>query len=253
MLKIKQLFNINYHSYTYIIFSSTTSTGIIIDPIIEDVDKYIQLISELNINLYYIFETHLHADHITGAALLSKKNNNCPIVMGYETSANNVDIFISDDQEISIYDITIKAIHTPGHTHDSYCYLIKSYLFTGDTLLIRKTGRSDLQEGSARDQYQSIKNKLFTFPASTIIYPGHDYLGNTTSSIGEEFKYNTQISHNNEDDYIKLKESLELSPPTLMHKNLSANKTCGYDLILKGIDEKITPPSKKIFDLFKLQ
>jgi sulfur dioxygenase len=175
MLMIRQLFNIKYYSFTYIIFSNKTNSGVIIDPIREDVDKYLQLISELNIKLYYIFETHLHADHITGAALLSQKHKNCPIVMGYETTAKNVDFFISDNQEINSYDITIKAIHTPGHTSDSYCYLIESYLFTGDTLLIRKTGRSDLHSGSARDQYQSIKNKLFILPGSTIIYPGHDY------------------------------------------------------------------------------
>ena len=228
MLKVRQIFNQKYHSYTYIVYSTITYSSLIIDPILDDTEKYQELISELNIKLTHVFETHLHADHITGAAIMCKNNINCSIAMGIESNVNNIDIILSDNKTITINDITIKAIHTPGHTKDSYSLLINSYLFTGDVLLIRKTGRSDLPGGSSEDQYNSIKNKLFRLPPCTTVYPGHDYSGYTSSSIEEEISHNKRLANKNISDYINIMDALLLSKPKLIDQNLSANYNCGY-------------------------
>ena len=183
----KQLFDQKSSTYTYLIASAKGREALIIDPVIENVNQYVELLKELDLNLVKVIDTHIHADHVTGASKL-KDITKCTTIMGDHTPADTVEIKVKDDEYINLDNFKIRAMYTPGHTSDSYSFLMDNYLFSGDTLLINGTGRTDFQNGNAKDSYNSIFNKLLKLPEETLLYPAHDYKGEKVSSIGKEKK-----------------------------------------------------------------
>ena len=222
----KQVFDQKSSTYTYLIASAKGREALIIDPVIENVDSYITLLNELDLKLVKVIDTHIHADHITGASKL-KKVTNCSTIMGEHTPADAVEIKVKDEEIIKIDQIEIKAMYTPGHTSDSYSFLMNKYLFSGDTLLINGTGRTDFQNGSSKDAYNSLFNKLLKLPEDTLLYPGHDYNGKLVSTIGNEIKSNPRLQVNNADEYAEIMSNLNLSKPELMDSNIRSNIKLG--------------------------
>ena len=222
----KQLFDTNSSTFTYLIASSKGREALIIDPVLENVDRYINLLKDLNLKLVKVIDTHIHADHITGASKLNKETS-CSIIMGEHTPAESVQIKIKDEEVINIDNLEIRAIHTPGHTEDSYSFLMNGYLFSGDTLLINGTGRTDFQNGNSREAYDSIFNKLLKLPEDTLLYPAHDYNGKKVSSIGNEIKFNPRLQVKNADEYIEIMNNLNLQKPKLIESNIARNIKLG--------------------------
>ncbi len=222
----KQVFDQKSSTYTYLIASAKGREAVIIDPVIENVEKYISLLQELDLKLVKVIDTHIHADHITGASKL-KKVTNCSTIMGEHTPADAVEIKVKDGEKVKIDQIEIKAIYTPGHTSDSYSFLMDKYLFSGDTLLINGTGRTDFQNGSSEDAYNSLFNKLLRLPDDTLLYPGHDYNGKLVSTIGKEKKLNPRLQVNSADEYAEIMSKLNLSKPALMDSNIRSNIRLG--------------------------
>jgi len=222
----KQVFDTKSSTYTYIIASGKGREALIIDPVIENVENYIELLNELDLKLVKVIDTHIHADHVTGASKL-KQVTNCSTLMGEHTPADTVEIKVKDDEIIKIDQIEIKAMYTPGHTSDSYSFLMDNYLFSGDTLLINGTGRTDFQNGSSKDAYNSIFNRLLKLPEDTILYPGHDYNGKESSTIGNEKKFNPRLQVKNVDEYVELMSNLNLAKPKLIDINVSRNIKLG--------------------------
>jgi sulfur dioxygenase len=222
----KQLFDTNSSTFTYLIASSKGREALIIDPVLENVDRYINLLKDLNLKLVKVIDTHIHADHITGASKLNKETS-CSIIMGEHTPAESVQIKIKDEEVINIDNLEIRAIHTPGHTEDSYSFLMNGYLFSGDTLLINGTGRTDFQNGDAKDSYESIFNKLLKLPEETLLYPAHDYNGKKVSSLGKERKNNPRLQVKSVDEYIEIMNNLNLPKPALMDVNVNRNIKLG--------------------------
>ena len=222
----KQLFDTKSSTYTYLIASAKGREAVIIDPVIENVDSYITLLNELDLKLVKVIDTHIHADHITGASKL-KKVTNCSTIMGEHTPADAVEVKVKDEEIIKIDQIAIKAMYTPGHTSDSYSFLMDKYLFSGDTLLINGTGRTDFQNGSSKDAYNSLFNKLLKLPDDTVLYPGHDYNGKLSSTIGKEKQHNPRLQVENVDQYIEIMSNLNLSKPKMIDHNISKNLKLG--------------------------
>ena len=222
----KQVFDQKSSTYTYLIASAKGREAVIIDPVIENVDSYITLLNELDLKLVKVIDTHIHADHITGASKL-KKVTNCSTIMGEHTPADSVEVKVKDEEIIKIDQIEIKAMYTPGHTSDSYSFLMDKYLFSGDTLLINGTGRTDFQNGSSKDAYNSLFNKLLKLPDDTMLYPGHDYNGKLSSTIGKEKQHNPRLQVRNVDEYVQLMSNLNLAKPKLIDINVSRNIKLG--------------------------
>ncbi|MDA8891094.1 MBL fold metallo-hydrolase [Candidatus Pelagibacter sp.] len=222
----KQVFDIKSSTYTYLIASAKGREAVIIDPVLENVDEYINILKELNLKLVKVIDTHIHADHITGASKL-KKATSCMILMGEHTPAETVEIKLKDEEIIKLDQLEIKALHTPGHTSDSYSFLMDNHLFSGDTLLINGTGRTDFQNGSAKDAYNSIFNRLLVLPEETLLYPAHDYNGKKVSSIGNEKKFNPRLQVRNEEEYIEIMNNLNLPEPKSMDINVTRNIRLG--------------------------
>lgn len=226
----RQLFEQESSTYTYLIACEKTRKAALIDTVKAEVPQYIQLLRELNLTLVYALDTHTHADHITGAGEL-RDLTNCATLLGEEANSTCVSHALRDGEKISVGELTLTALHTPGHTDDSYTYhLIDSseqYLFTGDTLLIRGTGRTDFQNGNARDQYQSLFEKLLRMPENTWVYPGHDYKGWTRSTIGEEKAHNPRLQVKDVAAYVELMNNLKLPNPKMMDIAVPANRACG--------------------------
>ena len=222
----KQVFDTKTSTYTYLIASAKGREAVIIDPVIENVNVYIQLLKELDLKLVKVIDTHIHADHVTGASKL-KKATNCATLMGGHTPADSVEIKVKDNEMINIDDLNIRSIYTPGHTSESYSFLLDNYLFSGDALLINGTGRTDFQNGNSKDSYHSIFDKLLTLPEDTLLYPGHDYNGKTVSTIGKEKKFNPRLQVKNVDEYIEIMSNLNLSKPDMMDSNVSRNIQLG--------------------------
>ena len=225
----KQLFDTKSSTYTYLISSGKGREALIIDPVLENVNDYIKLLKELDLKLVKVIDTHIHADHVTGASKL-KNITKCSTIMGENTPADSVEIKVKDDEYIDLEDIKIKAIYTPGHTSDSYSFLMKNHLFSGDTLLINGTGRTDFQNGNAKDSYNSIFNKLLKLPEETLLYPAHDYKGEKGSTIGKEKKQNPRLQVNSVDEYIDIMNNLELKKPTELETNVARNIKLGIDI-----------------------
>ena len=222
----KQVFDKKSSTYTYLIASAKGREAVIIDPVIENVDSYLGLLNELDLKLVKVIDTHIHADHITGASKL-KKVTNCSTIMGEHTPADTVEIKVKDEEIIKIDQIEIKAMYTPGHTSDSYCFLMDKYLFSGDTLLINGTGRTDFQNGSSKDAYNSIFNRLLKLPEDTLLYPAHDYKGETVSTIGKEKRSNPRLQVRNVDEYIEIMNNLNLKKPEKIDYNVANNLKLG--------------------------
>ena len=222
----RQLFDTKSSTYTYLIASAKGREALIIDPVEENVDEYVNHLKELDLKLVKVIDTHIHADHVTGASKL-KNNTNCSTVMGENSPAETVDIRLKDEETIEIDQLKIKALYTPGHTSDSYSFLMNNYLFSGDTLLINGTGRTDFQNGSSKDAYNSLFNKLLKLPEETILYPGHDYNGKKSSTIGNEKKFNPRLQVDSVDQYIEIMSNLKLSKPKMIETNVSRNLMLG--------------------------
>jgi glyoxylase-like metal-dependent hydrolase (beta-lactamase superfamily II) len=218
----KQLFDNKSSTYTYIISSGRGREALIIDPVIENTSEYLNLLRELDLKLVKVIDTHIHADHITGLNELSKQTN-CSKIMGEHSASEVVDIRVKDNEKIKIEDIELKSIYTPGHTDCSYSFLMNDRVFTGDTLLINGTGRTDFQNGSANDQYHSLFDRLLKLDDKIVIFPAHDYKGKKFSTIGDEKKNNPRLQVKSKDEYIEMMNNLKLANPKMMDIAVPAN------------------------------
>ena len=222
----RQLFDSISSTYTYLLSSAHGGEALIIDPVLGRVDRYIQLLKELDLQLVKAIDTHLHADHITGLEALRERTQ-CITVMGEQTKADVVSIRVSDGDRVDIEGLSLDVAYTPGHTDDSYSFLMRDRVFTGDTLLIRGTGRTDFQNGDPRAQYESLFGRLLKLPDATLVYPAHDYKGDTVSTIGEERAFNPRLQVKSMDDYVVLMNSLHLPNPKMMDVAIPANMRTG--------------------------
>lgn len=222
----RQLFDAASSTYTYLIATKPGGDALLIDPVKENVPQYLQLLKELNLTLLYSLDTHVHADHITGATLLAH-HTGCKIVMGATTQAQGVDLLLKDGEVLNLDEIQLITLHTPGHTSDSCCFRMADRVFTGDTLLIRGTGRTDFQNGDPKQAYQSLHTKLLILPDDTLVYPAHDYKGMTVSTIGEEKQNNPRLKPQDPDTYAHLMSNLNLPYPKMMDTAVPANLHCG--------------------------
>ncbi len=222
----RQLFHRDSSTYTYLLANRTGGEAALIDPVHSDTDKYIQLLDELDIKLVFALDTHVHADHITALGELRERTD-CVTVMGDRTAATCVSRRVSDGEILDIDGIKLEALATPGHTDDSFSYRLADRVFTGDTLLIRGTGRTDFQNGDPRAQYNSLFGRLLQLPDDTLVYPGHDYKGWTVSTIGEEKRHNPRLQVANVEEYVAVMNGLNLANPRLMDVAVPANLQCG--------------------------
>ena len=218
----EQLFDTKSSTYTYILSSGKGREALIIDPVLEHTDQYINLLNKLELKLVKVIDTHIHADHITGLNELSKRTN-CTKIMGDNSKSEVVDLRVKEDENVKIDNINLKVMYTPGHTDCSYSYLMNDRVFTGETLLINGTGRTDFQNGNARQQYDSIFNKLLKLPENTMVYPAHDYNGKKHSTIGSERKNNPRLQVNSVDQYVEIMNNLKLANPKMMDVAVPAN------------------------------
>jgi glyoxylase-like metal-dependent hydrolase (beta-lactamase superfamily II)/rhodanese-related sulfurtransferase len=222
----RQLFDSTSGTYTYLIASRHGGEALIIDPVLEKVERYLQLVRELDVKLVKAVDTHLHADHITGLGALRDRTH-CITVMGEQTHADVVSMRVAEGDHVDIEGLSLDVLYTPGHTDDSYSFLMNDRVFTGDTLLIRGTGRTDFQNGSARAQYESIFGKLLKLPNETLVYPAHDYKGDMVSTIGEEKQFNPRLKVKSVDEYVDLMNNLNLPNPKMMDVAVPANMRVG--------------------------
>jgi glyoxylase-like metal-dependent hydrolase (beta-lactamase superfamily II)/rhodanese-related sulfurtransferase len=222
----RQLFDGVSGTYSYLLASRGGGEAMIIDPVLEKVDRYLQLIAELDLKLVKAVDTHLHADHITGLGALRDRTR-CVTVMGENTKADVVSMRLAEGDKLTIEGVSMDVLYTPGHTDDSYSFLMNDRVFTGDTLLIRGTGRTDFQNGDARMQYDSIFGKLLRLPDETMVFPAHDYKGDTVSTIGEEKRYNPRLQIKSVDEYVALMANLKLPNPKMMDVAVPSNMKVG--------------------------
>ena len=218
----KQLFDNKSSTYTYIISSGKGREALIIDPVIEDTQNYLDLLKELDLKLVKVIDTHVHADHISGMNELNRQTN-CSKIMGEQSASEIIDIRINDNEKIKIENIELISMYTPGHTDCSYSFLMSDRVFTGDTLLINGTGRTDFQNGNPIDQYHSLFDKILKLPEKTLVYPAHDYKGNKVSTIGEQKKNNPRLQVNSAEQYAEVMNNLNLANLEMMDTVISAN------------------------------
>jgi len=222
----RQLFDQVSSTYSYLLASRPGGEALIIDPVLEKVDRYLHLVKELDLTLVKAVDTHLHADHITGLGAL-RDHTHCITVMGEQTKADVISMRLADGDKLTIEGLALDVIYTPGHTDDSYSFILPDRVFTGDTLLIRGTGRTDFQNGDSRKQYESIFGRLLKLPDATLVYPAHDYKGDTVSTIGEERAYNPRLQVKSVEEYVELMNNLKLANPKMMDVAVPANMKVG--------------------------
>ncbi len=222
----RQLFDSVSGTYSYLMASRRGGEALIIDPVLEKVDRYLQLVKELDLKLVKAVDTHIHADHITGLGALRDRTH-CITVMGENAKVDVVSMRVTEGDKLTIEGMSMDVLYTPGHTDDSYSFLMQDRVFTGDTLLIRGTGRTDFQNGSARAQYDSLFGKILKLPDETMVYPAHDYKGDTVSTIGEEKRYNPRLQVKSVDEYVDLMSKLNLPNPKMMDVAVPANMRVG--------------------------
>ena len=243
----RQIFDSTSSTYTYLISSGKGREALIIDPVLEKVDQYLKLLNQLELKLVKVIDTHIHADHISGIAELRDKTN-CVTVMGDKTTADVVAMKVSDDEIIKIDGINLKALYTPGHTSESFSFLMEDRVFTGDALLIKGTGRTDFQNGDPKDSYNSIFGKLLKLPDDTLVYPAHDYKGETVSTIIEEKKFNPRLQVSSIDEYVEIMNNLNLPDPKMMDIAVPSNLNLGIDFNRQKVNNGIEP---KEFNMIK--
>ena len=222
----RQLFDSVSGTYSYLLASRLGGEALIIDPVLEKVDRYLQLVKELDLKLVKAVDTHLHADHITGLGALRDRTQ-CITVMGENTKADVVSMRLGEGDKLTVEGVSLDVLYTPGHTDDSYSFVMKDRVFTGDTLLIRGTGRTDFQNGDARMQYDSIFGKLLKLPEETLLFPAHDDKGETVSTIGEEKRFNPRLQVKSIDEYVELMKNLKLPNPKMMDVAVPSNMRVG--------------------------
>ena len=254
----RQLFDSTSGTYSYLLASRAGGEALILDPVLDKVERYCQLLRELDLRLVQAVDTHLHADHVTGLGELRDRTQ-CVTIMGEQSKADVVAMRVTDGDTLTIEGISLEAMYTPGHTDDSYCYLMGDRVFTGDTLLIRGTGRTDFQNGSARAQYQSIFGRLLKLPDETLVFPAHDYKGDTVSTIAEERRYNPRLQVSSMEEYVELMGRLKLPNPKMMDVAVPANMQVGlhqdelekHGQVLSALDaiERLGRPDLLLVDL----
>lgn len=222
----RQLFDQVSGTYSYLLASRRGGEALIIDPVLEKVDRYLQLVRELDLRLVKAVDTHIHADHITGLGAL-RDQTQCITVMGEMARVDVVSMRVADGDKLEVEGVGLDVMYTPGHTDDSYSFLMRDRVFTGDTLLIRGTGRTDFQNGSARAQYESLFGRLLKLPDETMVFPAHDYKGDTVSTIGEEKAFNPRLQVKSIDEYVELMSKLNLPNPKMMDVAVPANMRQG--------------------------
>jgi glyoxylase-like metal-dependent hydrolase (beta-lactamase superfamily II) len=218
-----QLFDDKSSTYTYIISSGKGREALIIDPVIEHTKKYIKILNDLELKLVKVIDTHIHADHISGLNELNKQTE-CTRIMGEESESEVIDLKVKENEKVKIEGVELITLYTPGHTKCSYSYLMNDRVFTGDTLLINGSGRTDFQGGSAMAQYDSIFNKLLKLPNKTLVYPAHDYNGKKFSTVENERNNNPRLQVSSPDEYIQIMNNLKLANPKMMDIAVPANK-----------------------------
>ncbi|MFL2893844.1 MAG: MBL fold metallo-hydrolase [Candidatus Pelagibacter sp.] len=218
----EQLFDTKSSTYTYVISSGEGREALIIDPVIEHTDEYIKILEKLKLKLVKVIDTHIHADHITALNELNKRTS-CSRLMGENSKSEVIDVKIKDNDKVTVENIEIRAMYTPGHTDCSYSYLMNDRVFTGDTLLINGTGRTDFQNGSSYDAYDSLFNKLLKLPENTLVYPAHDYNGKKFSTIEKEKNNNPRLQVKSKEEYAEIMENLKLANPKMMDIAVPAN------------------------------
>ncbi len=237
-LVFQQLFDSESSTFTYLLADSRTKEAVLIDTVLENLDRDLKLITELELHLKYVLDTHIHADHVTAAGQMRKR---CGVLTAVPKKANVpcADLNLSEGDEIKFGEFVIKVLETPGHTDASLSFYCEDMLFSGDALLIRGTGRTDFQSGSSEELYKSITEKLFQLPAETRLYPAHDYKGFTSSSIGAEIKHNPRLgAGKSQQDFIKIMSELKLSYPKKINEALPANNACGSKDV-KALDPRL--------------
>ena len=226
----RQLFDTESSTYTYLIADKAGGEALIVDPVLERVDQYLHLIDQLDLKLVLAMDTHIHADHVTGIGRLAHATE-CASAMGDQAKAECLSIRFKDGEKLKAGAISLTALYTPGHTDDSYSFLLKDKVLTGDTLLIKGTGRTDFQNGDAGAQYDSIFNKLLKLPEKTLVYPAHDYEGRFVSSIKNEKLHNPRLQVKSKQEYIDQMNALKLDPPRLIDIAVPANQSCGLKMV----------------------
>ena len=222
----RQLFDSDSSTYTYLLASRQGGEAVIIDPVLDSTNTYIELVHQLDLKLVYAIDTHTHADHITALGTLRDRTQ-CVTLMGEQTRADCVSRGVVDGEQIDVDGLSLQAIFTPGHTNESYSLVMPDRVFTGDVLLYRGTGRTDFQGGDPHKSWNSIINRLFRLPDETQVYAAHDYKGWTVSTIGEEKHYNPRLAGKTEQQYVDIMNNLKLPNPKLMDIAVTANLACG--------------------------
>ncbi len=226
----RQLFDHESYTYTYLLADEVSREAVLIDPVDKDVPLYLRLLEELGLKLIAALDTHVHADHVTGLGLL-RDATGCATMVGFEGEVDCASEGLEDGKQIRIGSITLNTLFTPGHTDDSFCFTVENngvhYLFSGDTLLIRGTGRTDFQNGNPEQLYDSLHTKLLTLPAATLVYPAHDYKGWTVSTIDEEIRTNPRLEPSSKAAFVELMNNLDLPDPKMMDIAVPANRACG--------------------------
>ena len=218
----EQLFDQKSSTYTYIIASGEGREALIIDPVIEHSDEYSTILNNLDLKLVKVIDTHIHADHISALNELNKRTN-CIRVMGEKSKSEVIDLRIKDGEKIKVEEVELQSIYTPGHTDCSYSFLMNDRVFTGDTLLINGSGRTDFQNGNAYDAYDSIFNKLLKLPEKTLVFPAHDYNGKKFSTIENEKNNNPRLQVSSKEEYADIMNNLNLANPKMMDVAVPAN------------------------------
>ena len=227
-----QFFDTVSSTFTYLISSGKGREALIIDPVLDNTNDYILFLKKLDLKLVKVIDTHIHADHVSGLKELQQQTN-CAVLMGEKSLSEVVTIKVKDNEKIKIENIELTSMYTPGHTDCSYSFLMKDRIFTGDTLLINGTGRTDFQNGNPIDQYHSLFGRILKLPEKTLVYPAHDYKGNKVSTIGKEKKNNPRLKVQSSDQYVELMNNLKLDNPKMMDIAVPANKK---GLTLKDLD-----------------
>ena len=228
----RQLFDSESSTYTYLLADEATGDAALIDPVREQLERDLRICRELGLTLRYAFDTHVHADHITAAGDLRERTGASTV--SCVTGADCASVHLSHGGEVRIGGLVLKALATPGHTDDSLSFFVEDRVFTGDALLIRGCGRTDFQNGSPAQLYDSVTQVLFALPDRTLLYPGHDYTGQTMSTIGEERRHNPRLASKTREEFIALMTNLRLAPPKKLHIAVPANRACGKDPLPQG-------------------